>query len=396
MARHVLTVAPMICTSRPRPGGLLAAFVPLALASVLFAGCDAPHRDAVAEDCHNMIDDDGNGAIDCQDVACMGRPACTPEICGNDLDDDGDGRFDCADSDCVGTVLCGGMKCGNGMLDPGEDCDADNLGGRTCITQGFVTGTLACASCQIDTSHCSHAGIENCQNGADDDLDGKIDCLDEECFNQHACLCGNHVLDEEEPCDGALLIDGADCVSQGFGGGTLSCQPDCSGFDTSTCTQPECGDSSIAQTESCDDGNTTAGDGCDATCQIELDNACARAKPLEIGVNTGNTAISSFKGFVDVQGLGEGGKEDVRVFTPTVSGTLTMVLNTEPDLSIYVRTTCVDQGTEVASAYAGTGTSSDAVNLPVTAGQPVTVFIDSAYDSTAAGPYTLIVFESTP
>jgi hypothetical protein len=32
----------------------------------------------------------------------------------------------------------------------------------------------------------------------------------------------------------------------------------------------------------------------------------------------------------------------------------------------------------------------------VTAGHPVTVFVDSAYDPNAAGPYNLIVFESNP
>lgn len=390
----------MPCTSRPRSGGPRAALAVLAIAALgalVASACAPPQREIVAEDCHNQVDDDGNGAIDCQDVACMGRPACTPEVCDNDFDDDGDGRFDCADSDCLGTVLCGGMKCGNGMLDPGEDCDADNLDGRTCITQGFVTGTLACTGCQIDTSHCSHIGIENCQNGVDDDLDGKIDCADSECDQAAACLCGNGVLDDNsEACDGSLFPVGADCVSQGFGGGSLSCLADCSALDTSTCIQPVCGDGSIAQTESCDDGNTDPGDGCDGSCQIELAYTCAHAKPLELGVSSGNTAISTTRAFLDTQGLGDGGKEDVRVFTPTTSGTLTLVLNAVPDLSIYVRTTCIDQGTEVASAFAGTGSTSDAVNLPVTAGQPVTVFIDSAYDASAAGPYTLIVFESTP
>jgi cysteine-rich repeat protein len=185
-------------------------------------------------------------------------------------------------------------------------------------------------------------------------------------------------------------------VSLGFGGGTLSCLADCSTYDTATCTQPLCGDGSIAQSESCDDGNDTPGDGCDASCQVELETTCAHAKPLELGVSTGDTAISTTKAFADQQGLGDGGKEDVRVFTPATSGTLTIVLNAGPDLSIYVRTSCIDQGTEIASAFAGTGTTSDAVNVPVTAGQPITVFIDSAYDPSAAGPYTLIVFESTP
>ena len=38
-----------------------------------------------------------------------------------------------------------------------------------------------------------------------------------------------------------------------------------------------CGDKIIASTEACDDGNTTDGDGCDATCAIELGWECGAA-----------------------------------------------------------------------------------------------------------------------
>ena len=45
--------------------------------------------------------------------------------------------------------------CGNSKLDPAEPCDGALLGGKTCITQGFTGGTLACtASCKLDESLC--------------------------------------------------------------------------------------------------------------------------------------------------------------------------------------------------------------------------------------------------
>ncbi len=56
------------------------------------------------EICGNNADDDGDGAVDCEDSDC---PAC-PEICDNGEDDDGDGDTDCVDSDCVEADTCQG------------------------------------------------------------------------------------------------------------------------------------------------------------------------------------------------------------------------------------------------------------------------------------------------
>ena len=44
--------------------------------------------------------------------------------------------------------------CGNGVLDPGESCDSTDFGGHTCISQGFLGGTLTRTPdlCTIDTT----------------------------------------------------------------------------------------------------------------------------------------------------------------------------------------------------------------------------------------------------
>jgi len=44
--------------------------------------------------------------------------------------------------------------CGNGKLDPTELCDGALLGGKTCKTQGFTGGALACKGCKLDTLRC--------------------------------------------------------------------------------------------------------------------------------------------------------------------------------------------------------------------------------------------------
>lgn len=57
----------------------------------------------------------------------------------------------------VAAALGGGgpVGCGNGFIEAGEQCDANNLNGASCVSQGFPYGTLACtASCTFDTSGC--------------------------------------------------------------------------------------------------------------------------------------------------------------------------------------------------------------------------------------------------
>jgi hypothetical protein len=51
----------------------------------------------------------------------------------------------------VSTVL----TCGNSQIDFGEVCDGANLNGKTCVTQGYPGGSLACDSnCEFDTGGC--------------------------------------------------------------------------------------------------------------------------------------------------------------------------------------------------------------------------------------------------
>jgi len=51
----------------------------------------------------------------------------------------------------------GGPVCGNGVKETGEACDGSDLGGQTCLTQGFTSGTLSCtAACALSTSACSN------------------------------------------------------------------------------------------------------------------------------------------------------------------------------------------------------------------------------------------------
>ena len=86
---------------------------------------------------------------------------------------------------------------------PPEVCDGTDLDDEDCESQGFDSGTLACAgNCTFDTTGCG--------------------------------TCGNNLIDGDEMCDGTDL-GGETCVGLGYGSGTLACAVDCSDFDETAC-----------------------------------------------------------------------------------------------------------------------------------------------------------------
>jgi len=100
--------------------------------------------------------------------------------------------------------------CGDGVAQAPEQCDTYDLQGQTCLSigQGFSGGTLACeADCTWDTSACLSSAV-----------------------------CGDGVAQAPEQCD-TYDLQGQTCLSigQGFSGGTLACEADCT-WDTSACT----------------------------------------------------------------------------------------------------------------------------------------------------------------
>ena len=57
----------------------------------------------------------------------------------------------CSSGNCITT-----LNCGNGVIDTGEQCDGSALGGETCVSRGFTSGTLSCTGlCAFDTTGCT-------------------------------------------------------------------------------------------------------------------------------------------------------------------------------------------------------------------------------------------------
>ncbi|MBI3888448.1 hypothetical protein HY311_01500 [Candidatus Nomurabacteria bacterium] len=54
------------------------------------------------------------------------------------------------------TVTANVPGCGNNVIDAGEQCDGINLGGSSCLSRGFASGSLSCTSiCTFNTSICN-------------------------------------------------------------------------------------------------------------------------------------------------------------------------------------------------------------------------------------------------
>jgi len=90
-------------------------------------------------------------------------------------------------------------------------------------------------------------------------------------------VCGDGHVDAGEQCDDGNTTNGDGC--------SATCQTE------SPPPTPCCGDGHVDAGEQCDDGNTTSGDGCSATCQTETPPVCGNeiVEPGE-DCDDGNTA----------------------------------------------------------------------------------------------------------
>ncbi|HEY6728915.1 MAG TPA: hypothetical protein VI197_33125 [Polyangiaceae bacterium] len=121
---------------------------------------------ALAEDCEDGLDNDGNRYTDCADPACVETNACAhcnrgapaspeygPAACTDGDDNDCDGAVDCEDDDCSAsaeftTECCTGYdQNGNGIPDD-FNCrcagDSDCTNGQLCYTSTLGTCGIPC------------------------------------------------------------------------------------------------------------------------------------------------------------------------------------------------------------------------------------------------------------
>lgn len=150
-----------------------------------------------------------------------------------------------------------------------------------------------------------------------------------------------------------------------------------------------CGNSSIEGNEACDDGNTLPNDGCSSDCSaIEYNVVCANAMPLSVTMpNTGDTTGAPPL-YTNSCSFTSTGVDRIYTFTAPSAGTLSLALDQgTTDLALVVFDGCGAPAdiTELAcSSVYGT----EMADVPLTAGQQVTVVVDG-FNTNDAGPYTL-------
>ncbi len=150
--------------------------------------------------------------------------------------------------------------CGNGIVESPEVCDDGNE----------VAGDGCAGDCSVIESGytCPEAGVACTKTDPDDPGTGPGP-------DPTIPGCGNGVLDEGEQCDDGNVLS--------FDGCSADCKVIESGYECTVagelCVPIEieddvCGDGKVTGYETCDDGNSGDGDGCDQFCNVEYGWDC--------------------------------------------------------------------------------------------------------------------------
>lgn len=131
------------------------------------------------------------------------------DLCGDGIDNDEDGLLDCLDDECnpgnlmiitemiectnpEGRIIINGASEGavfsiDGGNTFGSDTIFENLPAGSFDLVAINNEVASCAfmsTIQFDEPDCSETGDEACSDGIDNDGDGLIDCMDDNCFPQ--------------------------------------------------------------------------------------------------------------------------------------------------------------------------------------------------------------------
>jgi len=139
------------------------------------AGEGACLLDDCSAECSDGVDNDQDGAIDCDDTSCAADAACVggggaspnvpgTEICSDGVDNDADGSIDCRDPDCSADPSCTAT---GGTAGTGGAPGSGGLSGFGGTVYGIP--------------------LEICTDGVDNDYDRLVDCDDPNCNGYVAC-----------------------------------------------------------------------------------------------------------------------------------------------------------------------------------------------------------------
>ena len=167
-----------------------------------FEQCDG--QDFGGDTCEGAGFDGGtlSCSSDCQTISTSDCTTCGDGVVEGAEQCDPNGTFQCTAPFNLGNQVCNACildqslcsTCGDGLIEGTEICDGANLGGETCLSNGFFAGSLSCdpGCLSIDTSGCTNCG------------DGVVD-PGEDCDGTDGC-------DASCTCDAGLTACGGLCV----------------------------------------------------------------------------------------------------------------------------------------------------------------------------------------
>jgi cysteine-rich repeat protein len=186
----------------------------------------------------------------------------------------------CTNNTCMGTGLA--SRCISANVMNGTACDLDAMASTRDICRIGVCRRSTCGDGFTDT-----AAMEACDDGNTTNGDG----CDNDCT--FTCTAATAVADcgDRNTCNGAEVCTGTGLASRCGAGMALpvgaACDADMMAATRdicragNVCQRSLCGDgfrdTMATPAEGCDDGNTTAGDGCSATCTVEMSTTAPTA-----------------------------------------------------------------------------------------------------------------------
>jgi len=255
----------------------------------------------------------GDGTVNLVELCDTAIPAGSPGACPTTCDDgdactaDSLNGTECT-SECVAgpiTALVSGdgccppggnetndgdcmPACDNGVIETGETCDPSSSCPTSCDDLNACTVDALSGDPLTCDAACTNTSILTCTAGDGCCPSGCTDVTDTDC----SPTCGNGTIDPGETCDPSATCpttcnDGNACTNDVLTGSAMTCNVACSNAPITAFTSGDgccppggnnnldgdcpvvCGNGALESGETCDDGNTTGGDGCDAVCQSE-------------------------------------------------------------------------------------------------------------------------------
>ncbi|MFT6397054.1 MAG: cysteine-rich repeat protein, partial [Bradymonadia bacterium] len=361
------------------------------------AACDEICGDSLtvgAEECDdaNTVDGDGCSAVCTIEAAIcpiatlgtLGLAAVIGDTCAQD---DFDGSASCGGANSGGDYAVGFTAPSPGTFRFSTDNDTrdfdtalyarDSCGGTELICNDDTDGVASQVELTLDAGetvvvYVSGFGVA-CGNFALDVTEVTVD----------PAICGDGAVEGLEGCDDGNTAagDGCDaiCVVE-------------AGWDCpigAACAET-CGDRLIVGGETCDDGNTVDGDGCSATCTVES-AGCPDTTTSTVGSNiaSGDTCDLADADAAPSCATNAAGEHTVLFTAPTAATYLFSTINgvRSFDTILYARDTC--GGAEIDCNDDGTGSLGSELSLDLAVGESVVLYVSGF--GTACGDFQLDV-----